>query len=431
MSGLRLGCIADDITGATDLANALVGRGVSTQIVFGVPRLSMTIDPGVGAIVVALKTRTAPVDDARRQSIESARWLISVGATQLYVKYCSTFDSTSQGNIGPVTEALADVLGSRIIAHAPSYPSMGRTLYNGNLFVHGVPLNETSMREHPLTPMRDSNLVRVLASQSARPVALIDLDVVRGGEASLRRGLQRLDGDATTHVLVDMTDDSDIATLASALDGVPGVLAAGSAGLGAAIGAQALSSGPASVGLTVPSGPGAALCGSASMTSRGQIAAFARHYPTTLLSPLDLAGDPELAASTARWAIDLLNEDPLRPVLIAADAQPESIAIAQEQLGAAHAAQLLEDALGVIARRLVESGVRRLVVAGGESSGAVVAALGLKQAAIGQPLEPGVPWLFPVGEDYAVAFKSGNFGGEDFFASAFVRTPPPNQEASA
>jgi uncharacterized protein YgbK (DUF1537 family) len=407
--GVGLGAVADDVTGATDLAGALVARGVRTALVLGVPDGPLRAD--ADAVVVALTTRTAPADRARDESCRSARWLRSQGAAVLYAKYCSTFDSTPAGNIGPVADALLDLVGAPAVVHCPAYPATGRTLYQGHLFVGRALLSETGMRHHPLTPMTDPDLVRVLGAQTDRPVGLLAL----AGDGGRARRLADLVADGAVHVLADAVTDADVDDLAAAAAGHP--LLAGGAAFGAAAGAALTGprAGPAAA-LDVPGGTAAVLVGSASEATRGQVASFARTGPVRRFTAEE-AADPATVDALLAWAELRLDDG---PVLLAVDADPAAVGRAQRVLGGAEAARGVERVLGELARRLHGLGVRRLVVAGGESSGAVAGALGITQVRVGPPICPGVPWTVSDDPELAVAFKSGNFGGPTFFTDAFA-----------
>ncbi|KAB8164517.1 hypothetical protein FH609_017440 [Streptomyces sp. 3MP-14] len=417
-----LGCIADDITGATDLAGALVRRGVATTQVFGVPE--GPLDPDPDAVVVALKTRTAPPAEARELALRACRWLRSQGVQHVYLKYCSTFDSVPEGNIGPVTDALSEELGAAGAVHCPAYPANGRTLYLGHLFVEGALLSESGMADHPLTPMRDPNLLRVLGEQTAAAVGLLPFDVVdRGPDASAER-LRGLAADGVRHVIADAVRDADLDTLAAAAGDRP--LNAGGAPFGAAWGAAlARAAGVAGGAAPVPpAGGSAVLAGSASRATARQVAAFARRHPVLRLDARELAADGGTVGEALAWAGRRLGRG---PVLIAADTAPEAVARAQRALGRARAAAVVEEAMGRLAVGLTALGVRRLVVAGGETSGAVAEALGVDRVRIGPEICTGVPWTFSAEPHVALAFKSGNFGGDDFFLDAFARLAEPGE----
>jgi 3-dehydrotetronate 4-kinase len=415
---LLLGAIADDFTGATDLANTLVRQGMRTVQLIGVPAQPAPAD--VDALVVALKSRTVPAAEAVAQSLAALRWLKSAGARQILFKYCSTFDSTDQGNIGPVADALLDALGADFTVFCPAFPENGRTIYRGYLFVGDVLLSESSMRDHPLTPMRDANLCRVLARQTPHKVGLVPLAAVSRGAAAVRAEFARLRRDGCRHAILDAVSDSDLLTLGEALPD----LALVTGGSGIALGlpenfrrAGLLEQTQQADRLPPVRGTAAVISGSCSTATLAQVAAMRRTAAVFDVDPLALAAGEPIAARALDWAGSRLGDAPL---LISASAPPERVRAVQEKLGRERAGSLVEAALAEIARGLVGRGVRRLVVAGGETSGAVVQALGITGLRIGRQIDPGVPWTASLGEPtLALALKSGNFGGEDFFMRAF------------
>lgn len=414
---IKLGCIADDFTGATDLANNLVRAGMRTVQAIGVP--AGALETPADAVVVALKTRTLPAADAVAQSLAALEWLRAQGAEQIYFKYCSTFDSTPAGNIGPVADALMTALGSDFTIATPAFPDNKRTVFKGYLFAGDVLLNESGMQQHPLTPMTDANLVRVLSAQTRRKVGLIDYAVVARGAEAIRGRIDALRQEGVEIAIVDAISNDDLLALGPALKGMPLV----TAGSGVAIGLPGnwgLAPG-AAAGLPREPGAQAVVAGSCSIATQCQVAAFiAAGGPALALDPLRIAAGDDVAADALAWAAPRL---PDGPVLIYSTARPDAVQAAQASLGAAHAGALVEDTIARIAAGLARLGVRQLIVAGGETSGAVVQALGLTQLAIGEQIDPGVPWCAgqaqAVGARLSIALKSGNFGGVDFFTRAF------------
>ncbi len=413
---MLLGCIADDLTGATDLGVTLAREGLSVVQFNGLPGADFAL-PAVDAVVVALKSRTIAPREAVAQSLAALDWLRAHGATRFYFKYCSTFDSTAQGNIGPVTEALQDALGASLVPATPAYPRNKRTVYLGHLFVGDVLLSDSGMRHHPLTPMTDASLVRVLAAQTTRKVGLVGYAEVEAGADAVRSRLASLAGEGCRHAIVDAIRDEHLAAAGRACVDLP--LTTGGSGLALGL-ARALAdrARPAAGGWTkpAPDEPVAWLSGSCSEATREQVAA-ARDAATAIrLDPLALAADPQLAAAIAAQAVAALGR---RPVLVYATAAPDEVAVAQRALGTERAAQVVEAAFREIARALAAAGVRAFVVAGGETSGAVVEALAVRALAIGPEIDPGVPWTLAVGgEPCRLALKSGNFGARDFFVKA-------------
>ncbi len=414
-----LGCIADDFTGATDLASTLVRQGMRTVQLIGVPGPA---DPmsDADAIVVALKSRTIAPADAVAQSLAALRWLQAGGCRQFMFKYCSTFDSTDEGNIGPVADAMVAALDCGFAIACPAFPTNGRTVYQGHLFVGGVPLNESGMQDHPLTPMRDANLVRVLSRQTTGTVGLVPFATVDAGANALRTALAGLREQGRRYAIVDAVTDAHLLSIGEAVSG-HALLSGGS---GVAMGLPAnfrraglLRDGAADMLPAVP-GHAAVLAGSCSRATLYQVGAARERMPTLELDPLLTPDADALAQQALDWAAGRLGP---APVLIAASAPPDRVAALQARLGRDAAGALVENAMAAIARGLVDRGVRRLVVAGGETSGAVVEALGVHRLAIGPEIDPGVPWTYAEGRGapMKLALKSGNFGGRDFFMAAF------------
>ncbi len=415
-AGLRLGCIADDFTGATDLANNLVRAGMRVVQTIGLP--AGPLDADVDAVVVALKSRTIPPAEAIAQSLAALRWLQAQGARQIYFKYCSTFDSTQQGNIGPVTEALMDALGCDFTIATPAFPDNGRTVFKGYLFAGDGLLNESGMQNHPLTPMGDPNLVRVMQAQCRRKVGLIDYRAVARGADAVRARIAELQAQGVAIAIVDAVANEDLIRLGPALKDLP-LLTAGS---GVAIGLPAnfgLAPTPQASTLPAATGQRAVLSGSCSVATNRQVLHFIRSgRPALALDPLRIAAGDDVAGQALAWAGPLL---PDGPVLVYSTAEPGAVKAVQGQLGVEEAGALVERTLGTIARGLVERGVRQLVVAGGETSGACVQALGITQMQIGPQIDPGVPWCHAQTAfgPLHLTLKSGNFGSVDFFTKSF------------
>lgn len=417
--GIKLGCIADDFTGATDLANNLVRAGMRVLQTIGVPDAGL--HEQVDAVVVALKSRTNPPGEAVAQSLAALRWLQAAGARQIYFKYCSTFDSTREGNIGPVTEALMDALGCDFTIATPAFPDNGRTVFKGHLFVGDGLLQDSGMKDHPLTPMTDSNLVRVLQAQVQRRVGLIDHRAVAQGAAAIGARIAELKAQGVAIAIVDAVSNDDLLRLAPALKDMALV----TAGSGVAIGLPAnwgLAPSSAAGRLPAATGLRAIVSGSCSQATQRQVAHFIAQGGAALaLDPLALAADPQAGVQRAiDWAGARIAQG---PVLVCSTADPATVRAVQSELGVAQAGALVEQALAAIARALVEGGVRQLVVAGGETSGAVVQALGVRQMQIGAQIDPGVPWAHAQcgAGPLHLALKSGNFGADDFFTKAFAQ----------
>lgn len=419
MNKVALGCIADDFTGATDLANNLVRASMRVVQVIGVPHKALDIQ--ADAVVVALKSRTLPPKEAVAQSLAALRWLQAHGVQQVYFKYCSTFDSTAMGNIGPVAEALMDAMGCDFTIATPAFPDNQRTVFKGHLFVGDALLNESGMQDHPLTPMHDANLVRVLQAQCQRQVGLIDYQVVAQGEAAIRTRIEQLRVEGVGLAVVDAISNDDLLRLGPALKGMA-LVTAGSGvaiGLAANFGIASLSRASA-----LPSATGfqAVVAGSCSQATNRQVRAFIQTgQPALRLDPLQTAAGADGVAEALAWAEPLLGQG---PVLIYSSADPSAVKSVQRQLGIDAAGALVERTLAAIARGLVMRGVRQLIVAGGETSGACINALNITQMQIGPQIDPGVPWCHAPSDaapqqGLHLALKSGNFGSDDFFSKAF------------
>lgn len=428
MSHPLLGCIADDFTGATDLANNLVRAGMRCVQTIGVPEGDLPLQ--TDAVVVALKSRTVPAAEAVAQSLSALRWLQAQGVAQIYFKYCSTFDSTAAGNIGPVTEALLDALhgpGQGFTIACPAFPVNQRTVFKGHLFVGDVLLSDSGMRHHPLTPMTDANLVRVMQLQSRRRVGLVAQDVVSAGPLAIRERFTALQAEGVGVAVVDAISNHDLMQIGQALAGMPLV----TAGSGVAIGLpqnwpqmQCRAIGSRADALPAAHGLQAVVSGSCSVATNAQVLQFRQSgRPSLAIDPLAIAAGEDVAAQALAWAEPLLASG---PVLLYATAEPAAVRAVQDRLGVARAGEMVEHTLSRIAAGLVQRGVRQLLVAGGETSGAVVQALGVQRMMIGPQIDPGVPWtavdtpLCP-GEPVHVALKSGNFGSADFFTKAFTQ----------
>ena len=422
-AGLLLGAVADDLTGATDLCNTLVAQGMRTVQAIGVPAPEAAV-PDADAVVVALKSRTVAPARAVRDSRAALGWLRRGGARQIFFKYCSTFDSTSRGNIGPVGDALLDALDGGLTIACPAFPANGRTVYKGHLFVGDVLLERSGMRNHPLTPMRESDLVKVLGAQTRRPVGLVGYETVREGAEAIRGALDALREAGFGYAVVDAVADEDLAATGAACAGLPLV----TGGSGVAMGLPAnyrknglLASGGEAAALPAASGHAAVIAGSCSEATLCQIERMRARRPAFFVDAEALAARKRVTDAALAWAKPLLAGG---PVLIYASAAPRRVKRIQRRLGVARSGAMVERCLARVAVGLVAAGVGRLVVAGGETAGAVVGALGIRALRIGPEIDPGVPWTMSVGVPRLhLALKSGNFGGPDFFARAFEVLP--------
>jgi 3-dehydrotetronate 4-kinase len=415
---IKLGCIADDFTGATDLANNLVRSGMKTVQIIGTPESDQVIQ--ADAVVIALKSRTTPVKEAVAESLLALGWLQRQGAQQIYFKYCSTFDSTPEGNIGPVTEALMQALDTDFTIATPAFPDNKRTVFKGYLFVGEGLLNESGMQNHPLTPMTDANLVRVLQAQCQRKVGLIDHVVVAKGTQSIISKIADLRSAGIQIAVVDAVSNQDLEVMGAAFKSLP-LLTAGS---GVAIGLAnnfGLSANPQASALPKTSGFKAIISGSCSVATNAQVQHFIAQGGAALaINPLELSAQEQIMSTAIEWAKKQYAQS-TRPILIYSTGEPSAVKAVQEKLGVANAGELVENTLAAICQGLVKIGVKQLIVAGGETSGACVKAMGVQALRIGSQIDPGVPWCY-TDTDIHLALKSGNFGTEDFFTKSFEVT---------
>jgi uncharacterized protein YgbK (DUF1537 family) len=415
-----LGCIADDFTGATDLASLLARSGAKVSLRIGVPD-EMPSDAETAEFeIIALKIRTVPVGEAVAEARQALQWLRKAGANRFFWKYCSTFDSTPEGNIGPVAEALMADLGAEQTIYCPAFPENGRAIFMGYLFVGEQPLAESPMKDHPLTPMRDSNLMRLLAPQVNAAVGLANRLVVAKGADALRERLGSLADEGVAHVVVDAVANEDLFVIAEACRDMA-LMTGGSAvamPLPELYKRDSLLTGELKAPQPPELAPGSIiLAGSSSAMTRKQVSSFAAKVPSFRIDPLKLA---ERGAQEGR---DWLAAQPVdAPKMLYATAEPEEVKAVQDKLGVETAGTMVEQALAQLAVDAREMGVRRFVIAGGETSGAVTKALGVRQLTIGPEIAPGVPWTFceSGGHTIALTLKSGNFGAESFFSDALA-----------
>jgi uncharacterized protein YgbK (DUF1537 family) len=413
-----LGCIGDDFTGSTDLANTLVRQGMRTIQTIGAPKSATNLSEA-DAVVVALKSRTIPAAEAVAQSLEALDFLKGIGCRQFFFKYCSTFDSTDDGNIGPVAEALLEALGSDLTIACPAFPENGRNVFKGHLFVGDELLSDSGMKDHPLTPMTDSNLVRVLRRQTSGGVGLVQYSTVRQGHEAIRKDFDRLRTEGDRFAVVDAITDDHLYDIGRACADLPLV----TGGSGVALGLpenfrrrKVLSPHVQADQMPRINGKTAVLSGSCSRATREQVRNMAETHPAYAFDVAELAnGDSEIEKAVD-WALPRLESS---PVLIYSTDEPERVRALQDKIGRDKAGELVERAQAAVARRLRQAGVRRFIVAGGETSGAVVNALGVEALKIGPQIDPGVPWTTSVeDEPLALALKSGNFGAPNFFTKA-------------
>ncbi len=421
---ILLGAIADDFTGASDLANTLVKSGMRTVQTIGIPPDSLDLGDA-DAVVIALKSRSIPAAEAIEQSLDAYRWLADRATKQIFFKYCSTFDSTDEGNIGPVGDALLDAAGGDFTIYCPAFPENGRQIFNGYLFVGDVLLSESSMRNHPLTPMTDPNLVRVLARQTPNKVGLVNQLTVDKGAQAIEQAFDALQRDGTRHAIVDAGRDRDLIEIGHACKDLKLV----TGGSGVAMGlpdnfraAGLLAEDQVADALPTVTGAAAILSGSCSEATRGQVTYMEGRVPLWRIDA-DMAVDkgPALADDILDWAAPQMGDT---PVMVSATAEPAEVKALQDRIGRNEAGELMEGILARVAAGLHAKGARRIVSAGGETSGAVVKALNVAALRIGPQIDPGVPWTASVEADpSALAMKSGNFGAPDFFEKAFKVLP--------
>ena len=418
---MLLGCIADDLTGATDLSLMLAREGMRTVQTTGLPERDLDL-ADVDALVIALKSRSIPAAEAVQHSVTAAAALAALGARRFFFKYCSTFDSTDAGNIGPVAEALMRHLDAGFTIACPAFPAAGRSIYMGHLFVNGVPLDESSMRDHPLTPMRDADLRRVLRRQTSCEVGHVAYPDVEAGAAAVAAAFGRERSAGRAIAIADALNETHLRAIGTACVDLP--LVTGGSGVAIGLPAAYRDAGllaaltrPAK-SLAAPPGRAAILAGSCSAATRQQVEiALLAGTPALRIDPLAVAEHRQTAAEVAGWLVG--QTGPLPPLVYSSD-EPDAVRAVQDRLGRERAGRLVEDLLADVAARLAAAGFTRLLVAGGETSGAVVQALGVRALSIGPEIAPGVPWtLSRSGPTIALALKSGNFGGPDFFLKAW------------
>lgn len=417
---MLLGCIADDFTGASDLANTLAKGGMATMQFAGVPRTSpRTADtPACEAGVVALKTRSIAAADAVTQSLAALEWLRGQGCRQFLFKYCSTFDSTPDGNIGPVAEALVDSLEAPVASVCPVFPTTGRTLYMGHLFVQGQLLNESGMRNHPLNPMTDPDLCRWLRRQTQGEIGLVPYPVVRQGAAAISAAMDAQARASRRLVVIDAIADDDLHTIGRAI--ARHKLITGGSGIALGLPNNFRNAGllaDRGSGFEPIDGPGVVLSGSCSIASNVQVARYLRRHPGLPVPARELMAGELTADSAVDFVHSHMRENPI----IYSTAEPAIVQAAQKHYGRETVADRIEGFFAALSVRLVAAGVTRLVVGGGETSGAVVTALGLERMRVGPEIDPGVPALATDRpQPLRLALKSGNFGTADFYRKALT-----------
>ena len=420
---ITLGCIADDFTGATDLANMLVKGGLKTIQLLGNPSKEDVV-PSVDAVIIALKTRTIPVEEAIEQSLQALNWLKNAGAKQFFFKYCSTFDSTDEGNIGPVIDALMEALETQFTIACPAFPETERTIFKGHLFVGDKLLSDSPMKDHPLTPMTDSNLVSTLSRQTSQKVGLVEYKDILAGPSAIRKAFDQLQKEDVAIAVTDVLNDEHLYFLGEAVKDFK--LITGGSGIALGLPSQLKSRNNHEEKITVHKlpkvlGKELILSGSCSEMTLAQVKEFSKKYRTLKLNPIELAESNSSLNNAVNWVIQAKGEE---PILVYASAPPNAVNEAQKRLGRDLASSIVENALAKIASVAVQNGFRRIVVAGGETAGAVVSNLGIKGIMIGQQIDPGVPTTVSIGNpSIGLVLKSGNFGSADFFEKALKVMP--------
>ncbi|MGK3141636.1 3-oxo-tetronate kinase [Pantoea sp. C2G6] len=414
---MRLGVITDDFTGATDIASFLVQNGLTTIQFNGVPASDERVQ--AGAIVVSLKSRSCPAEEAVSRSLAALRWLQQQGCERFYFKYCSTFDSTAQGNIGPVTDALLAALGETHTVICPALPVNGRTVYQGHLFVGDQLLSDSGMRHHPVTPMRDSNLLRLMTAQARGKAGLIPAALVDQGAEAVRQALHQLAEQGVNYVVIDTLHHQHLLTQGEALRDMR--LVTGGSGLAIGLARQWATAGAdaeAAEQAGRPQGERAVvLSGSCSQMTNQQVTVYRQQAPACEVQIEACLRDVEgYARQLCDW-VAANSDQPLAPLLFAtADAQ--QLQAIQQQYGARQSSEAVEQLFAAVTRELKARGWQRFIVAGGETSGVVAQSLGVTAFHIGPTISPGVPWVRDIHQPLSLALKSGNFGDEHFFRRA-------------
>ena len=406
---MLLGCIGDDFTGSSDIANTLAKGGIAVTQYNGIPNDVAKSDVEAG--VISLKSRTAPVKDAVNESVRAAQWLLEQGCEQIFFKYCSTFDSTIKGNIGPVTDALAQLLGEKNVLFCPAFPATGRSIYQGNLFVDDVPLHESGMKDHPLTPMTDSDLRRWLGYQTQTPIKHLPYSIIKNGADAIR---ERMKKEGSGYYIADAIENKNLIDLGKA--SIKSRLLTGGSGLALALPENFRTQGKIGNSTTTwqgLNGPGIILSGSCSIATRNQVAKYCENFPAIEVTAESILQGKHTVESLCNWVFEQK-----KTPLIYTSADPVVVRAAQDEYGQAFIAEKIETFFGSLAVRLVKHGVKWIISAGGETSGAIVTALKINAFKIGPEIAPGVPALKDEERDLALALKSGNFGSENFFEEA-------------
>lgn len=415
---MYLGVIADDFTGATDIAGFLVANGMRTIQLNGVPQQHFEID--ADAVVISLKSRSCPVNEAVDASLEALNWLREHHCKQYYFKYCSTFDSTAEGNIGPVTDALLNALGEEFTIICPALPVNGRTVFNGHLFVFEELLSDSGMRNHPVTPMRDSSLLRLMNAQSQGKTGLVNYKVIEAGVDSVINAFEQHKTEGKRYCVVDAFNTAHLDTLGEASKSLK--LVTGGSGLAASIAKEWRNQSSGDQQQVLQSGwPDSAksvvLSGSCSVRTNEQVAAYKQIAPSFSLDVKACINDQDYVNEVANWVMNEIATCQYAP-MVYATADPEKLNEIQQTFGAKVASKSIEQFFSQLAHQLKERGINNFIVAGGETSGVVTQSLGVEGFHIGPQIAPGVPWVKSINSPLSLALKSGNFGDVDFFKTA-------------
>ena len=413
---MLLGVIADDFTGATDIAGFLVENGMRTIQLNGIT--AGEFDASADAVVISLKSRSCPVDEAVTDSVAALKWLQSQGCQQFYFKYCSTFDSTAEGNIGPVTDALLAELGESFTMVCPALPVNGRTVYNGHLFVFGELLSDSGMRNHPVTPMTDSSVVRMMDAQSEGVSGLVNFQTIEQGSDAVTARFNELKDQGSRYAVVDAFNAEHLVTLGQAAKSLK--LITGGSGLAAGIAKNwtehlADQSDAKHAGSPVKA-PTVVFSGSCSVMTNQQVAIYKDHAPHFAIDVKTCLTNKQYANEVFDWVMTHIQSE-LAP-LVYATAEATALKVIQDEYGADASSHAVEQFFSHLAIKLQRNGVKNFIVAGGETSGVVTQSLGVKGFHIGPQIAPGVPWVKSVEGELSLALKSGNFGDENFFAKA-------------
>lgn len=410
---MRIGVIADDFTGGTDIASFLVKGGLNTVQLSGVPH--SLIETDADAIVISLKSRSCAPSEAIEQSLNALAYLQQNDCTQIYFKYCSTFDSTDKGNIGPVTDALMAALNTKFAVVCPSLPLNGRCVFNGNLYVNGVLLNESGMRDHPITPMCDSNLPRLMNAQASGTTALITYQTVEQGCDAILTAYADAQQEGHQYAVVDAFNEQQLFLIAQSLIDMP--LITGGSGLAYHIAVVASQHKKQDSMMKVPNKvPSVVISGSCSQMTNLQVAAYQNKAPTYAIEAKCCLTDDRYAQQVSEW---VMGQQGLEYApMVYATANVEKLKQIQQQYGAEKASAAVEAFFAQLTEILSKRGIRNFIVAGGETSGVVTQHLSLTALNIGKEIAPGVPWVFSLDGHFALALKSGNFGSEQFFSQA-------------